>query len=94
ISMGSPPLELLCVGYRVIVCGDFNTITEEHDRISPTALKIKHEGKTLSKIIDNSDVSDVYRHLYPTTTDFTRYDGKAKTRIDRLYKQSRPLRPI
>ncbi|KAL7390488.1 hypothetical protein ABVT39_022165 [Epinephelus coioides] len=39
--------ELLLVGFTIILCGDFNTVTDENDRCSTIAFKLSPEGLTL-----------------------------------------------
>uniref|UniRef100_A0A3B1JL75 Endonuclease/exonuclease/phosphatase domain-containing protein n=1 Tax=Astyanax mexicanus TaxID=7994 RepID=A0A3B1JL75_ASTMX len=76
---------LLCVGYYVILCGDFNTITDEQDRISGRLCKIGREGKVLKEIMSEYNMQDTFRIVYPNRIDFTRFDSVYKTRIDRIY---------
>ena len=76
---------LLCVGFYVIVCGDFNTVTDERDRIAERSSKIGREGNVLKQIMNEYDMHDTFRMVYPDRIDFTRFDRTCKTRIDRIY---------
>uniref|UniRef100_A0A3B3DJ71 Endonuclease/exonuclease/phosphatase domain-containing protein n=1 Tax=Oryzias melastigma TaxID=30732 RepID=A0A3B3DJ71_ORYME len=63
--------EIINVGFNVILCGDFNTVTEEKDRISTFPFKISREGKLLADICSNASLADVYRTLHPNNVHFT-----------------------
>uniref|UniRef100_A0A8C6U1L7 Endonuclease/exonuclease/phosphatase domain-containing protein n=1 Tax=Neogobius melanostomus TaxID=47308 RepID=A0A8C6U1L7_9GOBI len=80
--------EILTVNYTTIICGDFNIITEEKDRIASTVYKTSKEGKLLKEISQEHDLIDAFRALNPNVYGFTRYDSKSKTRIDRIYTSS------
>lgn len=78
--------ELLCVGFNIILCGDFNTVTDAKDRIANSHLKyLNPEGKLLTSVCNDAKLGDVFRSLNPDSIGFTRFDGKTKTRIDRIY---------
>uniref|UniRef100_A0A3Q3VPJ2 Endonuclease/exonuclease/phosphatase domain-containing protein n=1 Tax=Mola mola TaxID=94237 RepID=A0A3Q3VPJ2_MOLML len=72
------------VGVNLILCGEFNTVTEDQDRIA-TPFQIAREGKLLVEVHKGASLSDLYRVLNPKTIHFTPFDGKTKTRIDRIY---------
>uniref|UniRef100_A0A3B3CR18 Endonuclease/exonuclease/phosphatase domain-containing protein n=1 Tax=Oryzias melastigma TaxID=30732 RepID=A0A3B3CR18_ORYME len=75
--------EIIKVGFNVILCGDFNTVTEETNGISATPFKISRESKLLAEICSNASLVDVYRTLHPNNICFTCSDINSKTRIDR-----------
>lgn len=77
--------ELLVMGYHTVLCGDFNAYTDANDRIPTHPFKLSREGKALKAMSDFCNVNDVFRMLCPTKTDFTRFDSKVRTRIDRIY---------
>uniref|UniRef100_A0A8B9K6H3 Endonuclease/exonuclease/phosphatase domain-containing protein n=1 Tax=Astyanax mexicanus TaxID=7994 RepID=A0A8B9K6H3_ASTMX len=54
---------LMCVGFNVIICGDFNTITSA----------IRQEGIFLRQIMEEQNIFDSFRILFPTKIDFTRF---------------------
>lgn len=85
--------EITFTGHHVIVCGDYNTITESNDRISNTPFRISPEGKCLKEVTNNVDLVDVFRKLNPNVEGFTRFDSLCKTRIDRIYT-SKTINPI
>lgn len=76
--------ELLSVGYNIILCEDFNTVISENDRHSAVPFTLTSEGKVLKEICEEFKLIDVYRSLNPSGFDFTRFDAKTKTRIDRM----------
>lgn len=77
--------ELLNVSFNVILCGDFNTITDERDRIGKGSFRNTIEGKILKQISEEYNLTDTFRALHPFDYGFTRSDPKVKTRIDRIY---------
>lgn len=76
--------ELLSIGYPIIVCGDFNTITEPLDNIQGVG-KISRDGVLLKNIGETHKLKDTYRVLNPLGKDFTHFDKNIRTRIDRIY---------
>ena len=87
--------ELCFTEHNVVLCGDFNTITEENDRISSSGLpfRISSEGKCLKDVTNNVGMCDVFRTLYPNDVSYSRFESISKTRIDRIYI-SKALSPI
>uniref|UniRef100_A0A3P8RCS1 exodeoxyribonuclease III n=1 Tax=Astatotilapia calliptera TaxID=8154 RepID=A0A3P8RCS1_ASTCA len=79
---------LLECGFNTVLCGDFNMVTEENDRIASTIFKESREGKLLTQICNDASLRDLYRILNPQTIHFTRFDSFSKTRIDRIYISS------
>uniref|UniRef100_A0A3P9B483 exodeoxyribonuclease III n=1 Tax=Maylandia zebra TaxID=106582 RepID=A0A3P9B483_9CICH len=79
---------LLECGFNTVLCGDFNMVTEENDRIASTIFKESREGKLLTQICNDASLRDLYRILNPQTIHFTRFDSSSKTRIDRIYISS------
>uniref|UniRef100_A0A3B1J3P5 Reverse transcriptase domain-containing protein n=1 Tax=Astyanax mexicanus TaxID=7994 RepID=A0A3B1J3P5_ASTMX len=77
--------EILLVGFPVILCGDFNTITDLKDRVADNTIHITREGKLLEKICTTCGLKDSFRELFPLDSGFTRFDSRVKTRIDRIY---------
>lgn len=80
--------QLLEVGFNLIICGNFNIVTEESDRVATTPFKINREGKFLAQVCADASLRDLYRILHPTKTHFTRFDTNVKTRIDGIYISS------
>uniref|UniRef100_A0A3Q4HTZ4 Endonuclease/exonuclease/phosphatase domain-containing protein n=1 Tax=Neolamprologus brichardi TaxID=32507 RepID=A0A3Q4HTZ4_NEOBR len=80
--------QLLEVGFNLIICGDFNIVTEESDRAATTPSKINCEGTFLAQVCADASLRDLYRVIHPTKIHFTRFDTNVKTRIDRIYISS------
>uniref|UniRef100_A0A668TGV0 exodeoxyribonuclease III n=1 Tax=Oreochromis aureus TaxID=47969 RepID=A0A668TGV0_OREAU len=59
---------LLECGFNTVLCGDFNMVTEENDRIASTTFKESREGKLLTQICKDASLRDLYRILNPQTT--------------------------
>uniref|UniRef100_A0AAX7UBY7 Reverse transcriptase domain-containing protein n=1 Tax=Astatotilapia calliptera TaxID=8154 RepID=A0AAX7UBY7_ASTCA len=76
---------LLEIGFNIILCGDFNIVTEATDRISKVEFRELRESKLLVKVCKEAALRDLYRHLHPHTVHYTRFDSLTKTRIDRFY---------
>uniref|UniRef100_A0A3B1JYF2 exodeoxyribonuclease III n=1 Tax=Astyanax mexicanus TaxID=7994 RepID=A0A3B1JYF2_ASTMX len=76
---------LLYVGYHIIVCGDFNTITDNIDSSSSKPNKITRVGHILKIIMSENKLNDSFRILYPNKIDYTRFDTSCNSRIDRIY---------
>uniref|UniRef100_A0A668RZ55 exodeoxyribonuclease III n=1 Tax=Oreochromis aureus TaxID=47969 RepID=A0A668RZ55_OREAU len=76
---------LLETGFNIILCGDFNIVTEATDRISKVEFRELRESKLLVKVCKEAALRDLYRHLHPHTVHYTRFDSLTKTRIDRFY---------
>uniref|UniRef100_A0A3Q2WV40 Endonuclease/exonuclease/phosphatase domain-containing protein n=1 Tax=Haplochromis burtoni TaxID=8153 RepID=A0A3Q2WV40_HAPBU len=80
---------LLEIGFNIILCGDFNIVTEATDRISNVEFReSRRESKLLVQICKEAAVRDLYRVLHPHTIHYTRFDSLTKTRIDRFYISS------
>lgn len=75
--------QLLEVGFNVILCGDFNIVTEERDRIAATPFKATREGKLLAHVCADVSLRDLYRILNPL-----KVHSQGQTRIDRIYISS------
>lgn len=76
--------DLLGVGYLIIMCADFNTITEISDRsLGPG--KIMRDGSLLKNICDMCEMRDSFRVLHPLEAGYTRFDSNTRTRLDRVY---------
>uniref|UniRef100_A0A3Q1HXX2 Endonuclease/exonuclease/phosphatase domain-containing protein n=1 Tax=Anabas testudineus TaxID=64144 RepID=A0A3Q1HXX2_ANATE len=58
--------ELLSVGYNLILCGDFNTVTEENDRCSSVSFKLTREGKLLKETCHDTITSTSSSLLPPS----------------------------
>uniref|UniRef100_A0A3Q4B746 Endonuclease/exonuclease/phosphatase domain-containing protein n=1 Tax=Mola mola TaxID=94237 RepID=A0A3Q4B746_MOLML len=86
--------EIVNVGFSLILCGDFNTVTADQDRIAATSFQIAREGKLLVEVCKGASLSDLYRGLNPKTIHFTHFYGKTKTRIDRIYQRKGSLQQI
>uniref|UniRef100_A0A669BWZ5 Endonuclease/exonuclease/phosphatase domain-containing protein n=1 Tax=Oreochromis niloticus TaxID=8128 RepID=A0A669BWZ5_ORENI len=75
-------------GFNIILCGDFNIVTEATDRISNVEFRKLRESKMLVQICKEAALSDLYRVLHPHTIHYTRFNSLTKTRIDRFYISS------
>uniref|UniRef100_A0A672Y4V7 Endonuclease/exonuclease/phosphatase domain-containing protein n=1 Tax=Sphaeramia orbicularis TaxID=375764 RepID=A0A672Y4V7_9TELE len=64
--------ELLMVGYKVILSGDFNTVTAENDRYSTAPFRLTTEGKHLKLINEEAKLIDTCRSINPFGLEFTR----------------------
>uniref|UniRef100_A0A3Q3VXC6 Endonuclease/exonuclease/phosphatase domain-containing protein n=1 Tax=Mola mola TaxID=94237 RepID=A0A3Q3VXC6_MOLML len=73
--------EIVNVGFNLILCGDFNTVTKDQDRIAATPFQIAREGKLLVEVCKSASLSDLYRVLNPKTIHFTCFDGKTKPEL-------------
>lgn len=69
----------------VIVCGDFNIITDNKDKMGHKQCKIRREGPFLKAMMEEHQFLDVFRVLHPEEIDYTRFDSTGKSRIDRVY---------
>ena len=70
----------------VILAGDFNTITEENDRIPAiTPFNIGRDGKALLTACNSSQMKDAFKSIHPTGAGFTHFNSRGKRRIDRIY---------
>uniref|UniRef100_A0A668VXY8 Uncharacterized protein n=1 Tax=Oreochromis aureus TaxID=47969 RepID=A0A668VXY8_OREAU len=54
-------------GFNIILCGDFNIVTEATDRISNVEFRELRESKMLVQICKEAALSDLYRVLHPHT---------------------------
>uniref|UniRef100_A0A3Q4GNW3 Endonuclease/exonuclease/phosphatase domain-containing protein n=1 Tax=Neolamprologus brichardi TaxID=32507 RepID=A0A3Q4GNW3_NEOBR len=70
--------QLLEVGFNLIICGDFNIVTEESDRVATTPFKINREGKFLAQVCADASLRDLYRILHPTKIHFTSFDTNSE----------------
>lgn len=76
------------MGYKTIMCGDFNMVTDANDRYSHNTFKLSKEGKLLHDLCSETKLLDSCRSINPHGFEFTRFDSKTKTRIDRIYVSS------
>lgn len=58
---------LLETGFNIILCGDFNIVTEATDRISNVEFRELRESKLLVKVYKEAALRDLYRLLHPHT---------------------------
>ena len=69
-----------------VLCGDFNTVFDRAlDRFGSSAEDTSRESTpALTRLFDSCCVTDIWRHLHPTSTSFTwnRWDGQLASRID------------
>uniref|UniRef100_A0A3P9D1I3 exodeoxyribonuclease III n=1 Tax=Maylandia zebra TaxID=106582 RepID=A0A3P9D1I3_9CICH len=54
---------LLEIGFNIILCGDFNIVTEATDRISKVKFRELRESKLLVKVCKEAALRDLYRHF-------------------------------
>lgn len=47
------------MGFNLIICGDFNIVTEESDRVATTPFKINREGKFLAQVCADASLRDL-----------------------------------
>ena len=72
------------MGFEVILCGDFDVITEENDRIPIKDIPLSRDGKLLEKVSDTCKMVDAFREIYPNKPGYTQIDSCVKTTIDRV----------
>ena len=65
------------INNNTIIVGDFNTPLTSMDR--STKQKINKEMQTLSDIIDQLDLIEIYRTFHPKTMNFTFLSGAHRT---------------
>ena len=56
------------MGFGVILCGDFNVITEENDRITIKDIPLSGDVKLLKNECDNCKMVDAFREFYTNKT--------------------------
>uniref|UniRef100_A0A7N6BPG2 Endonuclease/exonuclease/phosphatase domain-containing protein n=1 Tax=Anabas testudineus TaxID=64144 RepID=A0A7N6BPG2_ANATE len=65
--------ELLFVGYNLILCGDFNTVTEENDRCSSVSFKLSREAQLNILVKSDIKIWEILRHRM---RDFFKFKSK------------------
>ena len=73
-----------CDDDNLIIGGDFNSVVDQKDRISPISTKCKN---TLKRFFDNLHVADIWRLLHPNDREYTFIDPSKRgnnSRIDKI----------
>ncbi len=77
---------LILCGREVVIGGDFNCIVNRMDRLSSssTGVKLDSSSYTLSNMIKDFNLTDVFKSKNPLSPGFTWSNGSTSSRIDFL----------